>query len=222
MHVLLFDIDGTLISSGGAGSRALFRAVKEEFQLNGQTEFKIHGCTDRGIARDVFTNHNLTDDDTNWIRFRDAYLAELPETLATIPGRVLEGVVELLETLSQRNDCVLGLLTGNVKEGAKLKLEHYGLHEYFDFGGFGDDHPDRNDVAKQAFDAASERVENLQPDRVWVIGDTPNDVRCARAIQANAVVVTTGNFKADDFTEHRPDHLWNGLTDIDIWNELLV
>lgn len=222
MHVLLFDIDGTLISSGGAGTRALFRAVKGEFQLNGDTEFNIHGCTDRGIARELFANHDLEDNDENWLRFRDAYLAELPHSLADCEGTVLPGVNDLLETLSKRSDCVLGLLTGNVKEGARIKLEHYGLNEYFDFGGFGDDHPDRNDVARQAFEAATERVEDLKPDRVWVIGDTPNDVRCGRSINANVVVVTTGFFAANDFENDRPDQLWDGLTDINTWDRLLV
>lgn len=201
---------------------ALFRAVKREFKLNGETQFNIHGCTDRGIAKELFENHGVENTEANWLRFRDAYLAELPETLVGVEGFVLPGVEELLEQLSQRSDCTLGLLTGNVREGARLKLEHYGLHEYFQFGGFGDDHPERNDVARQAFEAAQQQVEDLQPHKVWVIGDTPNDVRCGRAIDANVVVVTTGAFAEDAFEKDRPDYLWDGLTNFEAWDELLV
>lgn len=222
MHVLLFDIDGTLISSGGAGSKALFRAVQNEFNLSDIVEFGLHGCTDRGIARDLFEQHSIEDNEENWSRFRDAYLLELPDSLKKIKGRVLPGVVELLSELSARDNCLLGLLTGNLQAGAHHKLTHYDLHHHFSFGGFGDLHPERDDVARTAFESAAAIVADLTPDRVWVIGDTPNDVRCARAINANAIVVTTGIYKDDDFADTPPDHLWNGLTDIELWNDLLV
>jgi len=102
----------------------------------------------------------------------------------------------------------LGLLTGNTRAGARIKLAHYGLDQYFDFGGFGDNHFERDDVAREALSATRERLgDAVDLDRVWVIGDTPNDVRCGRAIQARTIAVATGDHTREELAAANPDHL---------------
>ena len=122
----------------------------------------------------------------------DGYLSRLPGRLAAIGGEVCPGVRELLARVRGRADVRLGLLTGNVRRGAALKLGHFGLWDTFPLGGgFGDDHEDRDDVARAAVRALRDHAD-FRPADVWVVGDTPLDVRCARAVGANVVAVATG------------------------------
>src|SRR5262249_19131903 len=142
------------------------------------------------------------------------YLNLLPATLAEHQGRVLPGIATLLESLRGRDDVVLGLLTGNVRDGARLKLGHYGLYEHFVCGGFGDEHFDRDDVAREALAAGRRRLNgSVDLARTWVIGDTPLDVRCARCIGARAVAVGTGWHSLDELAATAPDLLVADLTD---------
>src|SRR5205814_2268883 len=121
-------------------------------------------------------------------RLLDAYLRHLPESMRKGSGRVLPGIANLLELLARQDEVALGLLTGNLRAGAKIKLGHFGLFDYFAFGGFGDHHHDRDDVAHEALAEVHARFNGtVTPDCIWVIGDTPLDVRCARAIGAKAV-----------------------------------
>jgi phosphoglycolate phosphatase-like HAD superfamily hydrolase len=132
---------------------------------------------------------------------------------------VLPGVAALLAQLAQRQDVAVGLLTGNTQRGAKVKLAHYGLAEYFRFGGFGDAHLDRNQVAADALSAAREFLgHNVEPADVFVIGDTPLDIRCARAIGAHAVAVATGGHALDELARARPDLL---LADLESAHEMV-
>ena len=173
----------------------------------------LSGRTDRGIATSLFGLHGIDDSDVNWQRFRGAYVARLPEHLPRLPGTVLPGVFELLALLQTQADTAVGLLTGNVSEGARIKLEHYGIQRYFAFGGFGDVHGHRDDVARAALAAARGHVpQAFSTDRVWVIGATPLDVRCARAIGARAVAVATGVFTAAELAPDEPDLLVNDLS----------
>jgi phosphoglycolate phosphatase-like HAD superfamily hydrolase len=215
MHVCLFDIDGTLISSGGAGKAALEAALASEFAVGRSIDrISLSGRTDRAIIRDLFDLHVIDDTPDNWRRLRDAYLRHLPECLASHQGRVLPGIAELLACLHGRPDVALGLLTGNIRAGARAKLGHFGLYDYFDFGGFGDEHFDRDDVAREAL-AEVRRGTNgsVPPERIWVIGDTPLDIRCARAIGARAVAVATGWHTPDELEQHGPDLLLTDLSD---------
>ncbi len=209
MYVLLFDIDGTLLSSGGAGKAAMEAALLEEFglaKLRGRVPFS--GRTDRAIGGDLLRMHDLPQSPDNWRRLVEAYLRRLPGFLHQHPGGVLPGIAELLSTLSQRNDVVLGLLTGNVREGARIKLEHFGLHQNFRFGGFGDEHLCRDDVAREAVASAEKHLNgSLQMGKVWVIGDTPLDVRCARAVGARVAAVATGWHSRADLAAAEPDLL---------------
>jgi phosphoglycolate phosphatase len=215
MHVCLFDIDGTLIHTRGAGMAALREGMREAFGIAEPTDrVAVHGRTDRGITRDFFRHHGVDDIPAHWERFREAYLRVLPGTLAARPGTVLPGVLLLLETLAARRDIALGLLTGNTREGARIKLAHYGLDRYFAFGGFGDDHLERDDVAREALGEVASRLNgNVNLERVWVIGDTPMDVRCGRAIGARVIAVATGNHSRDELAGARPDHLATDFAD---------
>ncbi len=228
MHICLFDIDGTLLSTGGAGQAAMEAAIRDELR----TSAPIHGVsyagrTDRAIIADIFTFYGFELTEESRARFIAAYLRRLPDELSGRPGLVLPGVVELLSSLHARDDVVLGLLTGNLLEGARRKLEHHGLAEYFDFalGAYGDVHLDRDEVARTAWAAMCDRHEHgarLTVDRAWVIGDTPADIRCARAIGAKALAVATGIYPADRLAAERPDHLVSDFSDaravLSLWN----
>ena len=216
MHLCLFDIDGMLLHSAGAGSKALRAAVAEEFDagdFRGRVLFS--GRTDRAIVRDVFELFGVAVSEENWRRFVNSYLSHLRTTLEECPGTILPGVSALLNELSQRADVELGLLTGNVRDGAQLKLAHYKLADYFPFGGFGDEHVDRNLVARDAVTAARAHLgeEAVRDWAVYVFGDTPNDVRCGRAIGAKVVAVATGEFDATQLREEEPDLFLEDFSD---------
>ena len=213
MHICLFDIDGTLIASGGAGKAALEAALAEEFGITRIIDkLQLSGRTDRAIIVDLFRLHVIDDTPQNHERLRDAYLRHLPRFLHA--GRVLPGIADLLAHLAGRDDVAVGLLTGNVRAGAKVKLGYFGLYDHFTFGGYGDLHLDRDDVAREALAEVRRQFNgSVHPERIWVIGDTPLDVRCARAIGARAVAVATGWHRAEELAEHAPDLLLADLSD---------
>lgn len=215
MHVCLFDIDGTLIASGGAGKAALEAALAEEFGITQLIDkLQLSGRTDRAIIADLFRLHVIDDTPDNHTRLREAYLRHLPHCLATHAGRVLPGIAALLEHLAGRDDLAIGLLTGNVRAGARVKLGYFGLHHYFAFGGYGDRHLDRDDVAREALAEVRQQLNgSVRPERIWVVGDTPLDIRCARSIGARAVAVATGWHSLTELAEHQPDLLLADLSD---------
>jgi len=215
MHVCLFDIDGTLIHTRGAGMAALREGLRAAFGVADPTDqVAVHGRTDRGITRDLFLFHGIDDVTEHWERFREAYLRILPATLAARPGTVLPGIVPLLETLAARDDVAIGLLTGNTREGARIKLAHFGLDRYFDSGGFGDNHLERDDVAREALAVVKSRLNGtVDPARLWVIGDTPTDISCGRAIGARVIAVATGNHTHAELAAAGPDHLATDFSD---------
>ena len=221
MYVFLFDIDGTLIDSGGAGKASLDDAMCEEFRVERPAEVHLHGCTDRSIARSLFESHGITDNRENFQRFCAAYLRRLPHWLQHKNGRILPGVCDLLAWLSQRDDVALGLLTGNVARGAQIKLEHFGLYDYFEFGGYGDVSPDRHEVARAALAAAQRDLQtrlprdgHVDPNKTYVVGDTPHDIRCARAIGAREVAVSTGYYGPEELAAEDPHILLEDLGDL--------
>jgi phosphoglycolate phosphatase-like HAD superfamily hydrolase len=223
MLVLLFDIDGTLISTGGAGLNALRAAMREEFGVAEPSDVPVSGRTDRGIARDLFRAHELEENEVHWHRFLKAYLRHLADQLPRTRGRVLPGVAPLLDALCGIEHARLGLLTGNVQAGAQLKLRQYGLDRYFAFGGFGDHHADRDGVAAEALHASRDHLPaNIEPDRVWVIGDTPMDITCARSISARCLAVATGSFPREALEAYSPDLAVDSLDRLDHLLEVLV
>ena len=190
-------------------------ALQSEFNVAiPDKEVSTAGRTDRAIIVDYLTYCGIEEREDIWSRFMAAYLRHLPEQLSRAGGLVLPGVQLLLDTLSVRDDVILGLLTGNFREGARLKLEHYGLYHRFEFGGFGDSHLDRDDVARDALAQLHEQYDGLMDSsRVWVIGDTPADVRCGRAIGADVVAVATGLFTFEELEHAQPDHLLSDFSD---------
>ncbi len=214
MIVCLFDIDGTLINSGGAGKAALEAALAELFGISHLIEkLQLSGRTDRAIIADLFRLHGLTETEASREQLMAGYLRHLPACLKTTPGKVLPGVVRLLEQLHGREDVALGLLTGNVRAGARVKLGHHGLFDYFRFGGFGDLHFDRDDVAREALAELRRHHGNKEPTQIWVVGDTPLDIRCARAIGAHSLAVCTGWHDRAELAQHAPTLLLDDLED---------
>jgi phosphoglycolate phosphatase-like HAD superfamily hydrolase len=217
MQILLFDIDGTLVRTGGAGKAAMELALQAAFGIPDLHDVVPYsGRTDRAIGRDLLTVHGIEPTLANQVRLQDAYLSHLPQSLRTHGGITCPGIVELLPRLEGQTGVLLGLLTGNVRSGAKHKLGHFGLWDYFVCGGFGDEHFERDDVARMAI---TEVRAHLRRDfdlaDVWVIGDTPLDVRCARAIGARAVAVATGWHPLEELAEHAPDVLLSDLSNPD-------
>lgn len=213
MHIVLFDIDGTLLNSGGAGQAAMEAAIAEEFgAVEAITGIPFAGRTDRGITEDIFRFHNIPLTDEARERFLATYLRRLPEELERHPGLILPGVALMLAHLHARDDVFLGLLTGNILEGARRKLTHYGLDGYFDFelGAFGDEHASRDDVARRAWSVWRKLPQfgkNLHPGQIWVVGDTPADIQCARAIGAQVLAVATGRHDKSQLLAESPDRM---------------
>jgi phosphoglycolate phosphatase-like HAD superfamily hydrolase len=212
MRVLLFDIDGTLIRSGGAGKAAMEAGLRSAFgvrEIRGHVPYS--GRTDPGIARDLLALHNIEPTDANVAALHSAYLNSLPDMLRRLHGTILPGVDEALRR--KRRGAVVGLLTGNIQRGAEIKLRHFELWQHFAFGGFADGLCNRDDVARCALAEAQKHVgKAIKPSDVWVIGDTPLDVQCARAIGAKAVIVATGWHHRDELAAANPDHLLPDFT----------
>lgn len=217
MWTLLFDIDGTLIRTHGAGMGAMGQAIIEHYGHEDIPEVRVHGCTDKGITTELFTKLDI-DLDADHSGFFDTYCDLLKSALETKGGEVLPGVLEALQQLNSHPNVALGILTGNGKRAAEIKLDHFGLREYFLFGGYGDDHSDRNDVAAQASDAAAAFLDDrFESEKVWVIGDTVNDIRCARSIGAKIFAVETGGDSREILAEKSPDLLMCDLSNVSRW-----
>lgn len=215
--LILFDIDGTIITSGGAGERALRAGLKEQFGIDDDLKtIEIAGRTDSGIVRQLCRKFGLEESPETFTKFYDGYLHHLADLLPKMNGRLLPGIVPLLGTLKSRPDMVLGLLTGNLERGAELKLRHYDVWHYFEFGAFADDHHDRNELGRFACSRALARHGfEFAPERIYVLGDTPHDITCARAFGAKAIAIATGGFTRDQLAEHSPDYLFDDLADLD-------
>ena len=216
-RLLLFDIDGTLITSGGAGEAALKDAMRSRFGVEEDLAgIILAGATDARIARELLEKHGISVSPENVAALLDTYLGHLSERIGRHDGKLLPGIVPLLNVLSQREDAVLALLTGNVSRGAEIKLTHYGVWDFFEFGAFADDHHDRNELGKFARARALERHgEEFPPSRIYVIGDTPKDIECGRAVGACTVAIATGHYSAAELKEHSPDFLFEDLSDTD-------
>src|SRR5436305_14121339 len=157
-RLVLFDMDGTLVHSGGAGVHALKSALGERFGIADDLhDIEIAGMTDSGIVVSILKKHKIPVTNENISAFLDSYVHFLSLELPRRKGKLLPGVLKLLEKLKSRPRLVLALLTGNVSRGARLKLEHYGVWHFFEFGAFADDHRDRNQLGRFARARAKEK-----------------------------------------------------------------
>ncbi len=217
VRLVLFDIDGTLVHTGGAGTLAFNRTFATEFNLHHGTEkMKFAGRTDVSLVREFFKLHGLNETPEHFRQFFDRYVFWLDHIVAKSAGEACRGVFELLKDLRAlpQPPC-LGLLTGNIQLGAEIKLRRFGLWDYFAFGGFADDSEDRNHIAAAAFDRARRVLDpQLKPAEVVVIGDTPFDIRCGRFINAKVLAVATGGSTLAELQAHKPDWAVPDLTHI--------
>jgi phosphoglycolate phosphatase len=214
MKLFLFDIDGTLLTTDGAGRAALKSAGADLFAIEEDLKtISVSGSTDTAIVQEILQHHALEVSTANVNRYLGGYLVWLRQHLASQSGAVLPGVISFLGVLAQDGHAI-GLLTGNVRRGAEIKLTAHGIWDRFSFGAFGDDHSDRNQlgpIAKRRAEAAF-NTEFAEHD-IFVIGDTPKDIACARAFGAVAVAVATGRYSSANLSEHHPDHLCRDLSD---------
>jgi len=216
MKLVLFDIDGTLLTTDGAGRAALRAAAADVFGVHEDLQYiSISGRTDISIIRDILAAHDLPADDRNVNRYIGGYLTRLHDKLKSYPGGVLPGIRPLLDALAELS-CRVGLLTGNLQRGAQIKLDYHGLWGRFPCGAFADDSPDRNDLGPIARKRAAGLFnEEFPAHETYIIGDTPRDIACARASGARAVAVATGRFTLEQLAADKPDYLFPNLTDTD-------
>jgi phosphoglycolate phosphatase-like HAD superfamily hydrolase len=204
MIVLFWDIDGTLLTTGKAGVPAWEAAVHEvtgrEFQLS---SIRVPGLTDYQIALRTFELLGLEAEDETLRRMVGRYEDLLPTALPKKQGRVLPNVQEILDRLRGRSDVRSYLLTGNTRRGARAKLSHYRLFDYFPDGAFAEDAGERSTIAARALELAR-RAGPIGENATFVVGDTPHDIACARAIGARTVAVATGGYTVEELSQHRP------------------
>lgn len=214
VRLVLFDIDGTLINTGGAGMKAFGRAFATVFNIPGGSErLRFAGRTDTSLAREFFDLNQIEPTADNFRQFFDTYVFLLEQTVKQMEGTTLPGVWEFLRDLQALPQApMLGLLTGNIRLGAEIKLRHFNLWEVFQTGAFADDHEDRNQIAVTARHRGSRLVnQTLRGEEILVIGDTPLDVACARAIDAKMLAVATGGATLEKLRGHQPDWLVEDL-----------
>lgn len=219
MRLCLFDVDGTLVHAKGAGRRAIGRALLEVYGASGPFEtYDMRGKTDPQIVFDLMAAagipERLVEERLN--HFFSRYAETLEAELGAGNGvELLPGSSELIHRLSESPETMVGLLTGNIEAGAKIKLAPTGLLPYFKVGAYGSDNPDRTKLPAVAARRAEALLgEPVHPRQVVVIGDTPLDIHCARAFGARAVAVATGYHRLEELAAHTPDALFPDLSDL--------
>jgi phosphoglycolate phosphatase-like HAD superfamily hydrolase len=225
--LVLFDIDGTLVLTGGAGLRAMNLACADiAGHADALADIPVAGRTDRIILTDIVRRLGHELDEVLLAELRARYLEHLREEIER-PGRgvkaVMPGVRELLDVLDARDDVFIGLLTGNFEEGARIKLGHFDLWRYFRCGAYGDDAADRNALVPFALARARQQgLPDLSAEHILVVGDTPHDVACARAVGALPVGVATGGFTVDQLRQSGADIVFDDLSDTHAFLALLA
>jgi len=219
MRVVLFDIDGTILRSGGVGRIAMERALTRVFGSPGSSDYHYDGKTDKQIVRETMRLEGLPDEqiDEQMPVLLEEYLAGLRTELASGARtvHVFPGVLELLDELESEASVVLGLLTGNIEHGARAKLAAAGIDiERFRVNAFGSDHEDRPELPGVAQRRAAELLGAVvEGNRVIVIGDTPADIRCGESIGARAIGVATGRYTVGELSRHGPYAVFETLAD---------
>jgi phosphoglycolate phosphatase-like HAD superfamily hydrolase len=227
-HLVLFDIDGTIMHSGGAGRDAMEYALNTVFGTPGDPAMRYDGKTDRQIVRESMRAAGFADADID-SRIDDAialYVESLPARLGDSARDVgvYPGVATLIDAVHRRDDSVLGLLTGNVEPGARLKLAAAGLDfDLFVVNAFGSDHEVRGELPAIAHKRMLDLFGvTLRGSDVVVIGDTPADIACGRSLGARAIAVATGWYSVDDLGAHDPHAVFSDLSDTDAVMDAIV
>jgi phosphoglycolate phosphatase-like HAD superfamily hydrolase len=212
---ILFDIDQTLLESGGGGLSAMTKAFEKITGIsNGFNGISYAGKTDPQIMREALVAHGVSANGNILKRLIEVYLRYFPKEMAIKGGRVKPGVTELVERIHQRRDRHLGLLTGNVEKGARIKLGHFGLNKYFSLGAFGSDSEDRNSLLPIAVERFRQRTGMpVTYSNCIVVGDTPRDVECARVHGSACIGVATGSYSLSDLNMADADLVVEDLTD---------
>lgn len=219
MKLVLFDIDGTLLWTDGAGRRAMEGALMAVFGTTGPSSYRYDGKTDVQIVRELMRDAGMDDAaiDERLPEVFEQYLSRLDRELEQheTPAHRLDGVLELLDALEARRDRVLGLLTGNLVGGAQRKLRAVGIDpERFRIGAFGSDHEHRPELPGIALERSRASLGDvLTGDRLVIIGDTPADIHCGRGVGARAIAVATGRYSVQDLSEHQPAAVFADLRD---------
>ena len=220
-RLVLFDIDGTLLWTDGAGRRAIHRALIEVFGATGPADHRFDGKTDPQIVRELM--RDVGHDDAHidarlqglFIRYVQCLREELRDPAH--PSKPLPGVTDLLDALSRRSDVTLGLLTGNLVDGARAKLEAVGIDpDIFVVGAYGSDHELRPELPAIAQRRARARLGvGIAGSDIVVIGDTPADLQCGRDIGVRAIGVATGRYTTDDLAAQGAVAVFADLSDTD-------
>jgi len=217
VRLVLFDIDGTLIRTSGAGVKAFAEVFRSEFKASdGFERLKFAGRTDVSLVREFFGFHDIPATPDNLDRFFGRYAFWLDHILRQSKCEICAGINEFIRDLKALNaPPLLGLLTGNIRLGAEIKLRHVGLWDHFQTGAFADDHEQRDHIAAIARDRGRRLLgQSLRGEEVLVIGDTPLDIRCGRAICAKVIGVATGTFSLEELKAHEPDWAVKNLREI--------
>jgi phosphoglycolate phosphatase len=215
VRLVLFDVDGTLVHTGRAGSQAFAKTFATEFNAHdGIEKIRFAGRTDVSLVREFFGYHRIPATPENFERFFSRFVFWLDQIVAQSNGEICPGVTDFLADLrALPRPPVLGLLTGNIRLGAEIKLRRYGLWEHFKTGGFADDHEDRDHIAAAAFERGRRVVgKDLRPEETVVVGDTPFDIRCGKFIGAKVLAVATGGARLNELKKHAPDWAVEDLT----------
>jgi phosphoglycolate phosphatase-like HAD superfamily hydrolase len=219
LRLVLFDVDGTILLTDGAGRRAVNRALVDVFGSTGPADHRFDGKTDPQIVRELMRQEGHVDAhiDAKMDRLLELYVEYLRDELRTGAGgiRVMPGVRELLDALEARDDVVLGLLTGNLAAGAHAKLGAAGIDPTrFRVGAYGSDHETRGELPAVAQRRLRDELGlEIQGDHVVVIGDTPADLHCGRGIGARAIGVATGHYSVEELQRHDPIAVFQNLSD---------
>lgn len=219
IRLVLFDIDGTLVHTGGAGIKAFAKVFQTEFNAHdGFEKLKFAGRTDVSLVREFFKYHNIAETPGNFERFFERYVFWLDYILNHSHTEACPGVWEFIDALKKLpKPPLIGLLTGNIRLGAEIKLRHFDLWKEFETGGFADDNEDRDLIAAAARDRGRRILgKNLRDDEILVIGDTPFDIRCGRAIKAKVLAVATGGATLEELKRHQPDWAIEDLSKIPV------